>query len=336
MTAAKLRISEDCIIAIQRGFVQYAETLGAVRSDGRGRWKMLCPLPDHADGNPSFAIFDGRDEILMAKCSCGFAGGVIQLAQRIHTSLKYSEILRHIAEVIGVEIDMVEETDEQAKARKERATLAVEDARLPLPKELPPDFDARHIAARSRLWKSPKLLAKVEEMLGIPAEVIRSLCYTTDALGWANGCLLYLYEHGCKSRLGDGSPETTRIYRDGGWITTATEGKRFVWNCGSAVYPWRWHFAARPEVKEIFITESESDAMALIASGVEELYPRKDEPASAVIACPGGAFHPAWGPLFKGKRATVAFDWDGKSDAARDKAATIISKHAQLVSILAR
>lgn len=298
---------------------------------------MLCPLPDHADGNPSFAIFDSRDGngTQMAKCSCGFGGGVIQLAQRLQPKLNYPQILRHIAAEIGVEIDMVEETDEQAKARRERATVAVKAAQLPMPKELPPDFEARHVSARSRLWKSPELLAKVEAMLGIPAEVVRSLCYTSDALGWANGCLLYLYEHGCKSRLGDGAPDKTRIYRDGRWVSTPTEGKRFVWNCGLAVYPWRWHFAARPEVKEIFITESESDAMALIAAGVEDLYPKKGKPASAVIACPGGAFPPAWGPLFKGKRATVAFDWDGKSDANRDKAATIISEHAQLVSILA-
>ncbi len=124
MTAAKLRISEDCVIAIQRGFVQYAETLGDVRSDGRGRWKMLCPLPDHADGNPSFAIFNGRNEIPMAKCSCGFSGGVIQLAQRLNPLLNYPEILRHLAAVIGVDIDMIKETDEQAKARRERATVS--------------------------------------------------------------------------------------------------------------------------------------------------------------------------------------------------------------------
>jgi hypothetical protein len=250
--------------------------------------------------------------------------------------MKYPEILRHIASIIGTEVLMVEETDEQAKARRERVTLAVEDTRLPDQKEIPPDFDARHIAARSRLWKSSALLAKVEDMLGIPAEVVRSLCYTSDALGWANGCLLYLYEHGCKSRLGGGAPDTTPIYRDGRWKSTPTEGKRFVWNCGNAVYPWRWHFAARKEVREIFITESESSAMALIASGVEELHPKKGKPASVVIACPGGSFHPAWGPLFKGKRATIAFDWDGKSDNARDKAATIISKHAQLVNVLTR
>ncbi len=307
-------ISPDCLADILDALPIYAATLGDLRHDGRNRWKMLCPLPDHADGRPSFAIIPGRSGHPLAACSCGFRGDAVRLARTLNPALSFRQAAALVAASAGITVEEIDVPEEDLDAMKrERLAKAAEPPPLP---ELPPDFEERHRAARARLWGSPDLLAKAEEILGIPAAVIRSLCYTSDALGWASGRLCYLYEHALKFRNPPGVEP------------------RFKVEIGRPAFPWRWHFAARPEVVEVFLTESESSAVALIASGFEELHPKQGKPASAVIACPGNGFPEHWGPLFKGKRITLVFDWDGKSDAAREKTARILSKHASRVAIL--
>jgi hypothetical protein len=306
-------ITPDCRAAILDAFPAYAATLGDVRRDGSTRLKMLCPLPDHADSRPSFAIIRGRSGHPFGVCSCGFRGDAIKLARTLDPKLSFRQAVAVVAAAAGIQIaDVVVSSNELAATKRERVAKAAE---APPPPKLPPDFERRHRAARTRLWRSPYLLAEAEKILGIPAAVIRSLCYTTDALGWEEGRLCYLYEHAIKHRNPPG------------------EGPRFNVAIGRPMFPWRWHFAARPEVIDVFLTEGESDAVALIAAGMEELHPKNGHPASAVIACPGNGFPEHWGPLFKGKRVTLAFDWDGRSNAARDKAALIISKYAARVSI---
>jgi hypothetical protein len=232
----------------------------------------------------------------------------------LNPGLSFRQAAAFVAASAGITVEEIEVPEEELAAMKrERVARAAEPPPLP---ELPPDFEERHRAARARLWGSPDLLAKAEEILGIPAAVIRSLCYTSDALGWASGKLCYLYEHALKFRNPPGVEP------------------RFNVSIGKPAFPWRWHFAARPEVVEVFLTESESSAVALIASGFEDLHPKKGHPASAVIACPGNGFPEHWGPLFKGKRITLVFDWDGKSETARDKAARILSKHASRVATI--
>jgi len=307
-------ISPDCLAAILDAFPIYAATLGDVRHDGSKRSKMLCPLPDHADGKPSFAIIPGRSGHPLGACSCGFRGDAVKLARTLNPGLSFRQAAALVAASAGITVEEIDATEEELAAMKrERVAKAAEAPPLP---DLPPDFEERHRAARARLWGSPDLLAKAEEMLGIPAAVIRSLCCTSDALGWASGRLCYLYEHALKFRNPPGVEP------------------RFKVEIGRPAFPWRWHFAARPEVVEVFLTESESSAVALIASGFEELHPTKGKPASAVIACPGNGFPEHWGPLFKGKRVTIVFDWDGKSAAARDKTARILSKHASRVATI--
>jgi hypothetical protein len=307
-------ISPDSLAAILDALPIYAATLGDLRHDGRNRWKMLCPLPDHADGKPSFAIIPGRNGHPLVACSCGFRGDAVRLARTLNPGLSFRQAAALVATSAGITVEEIEVPEEELAAMKrERVAKAAEAPPLP---ELPPDFEERHRAARARLWGSPDLLAKAEEILGIPAAVIRSLCYTSDALGWASGRLCYLYEHALKFRNPPGVEP------------------RFKVEIGRPAFPWRWHFAARPEVVEVFLTESESSAVALIASGFEDLHPKKGHPASAVIACPGNGFPEHWGPLFKGKRITLVFDWDGKSDAAREKTARILSKHASRLATI--
>jgi DNA primase len=108
---------------------------------------------------------------------------------------------------------------------------------------------------------------------------------------------------------------------------------RFVWKQGNARLPWRCHFAARPEVKTVFVCEGETDVLAALAAGLEVLHPKQGQPASEVVACPGTAFREAWGPLFSGKRAVLLFDGDEAGRLAARRTAAILGEYALSVCV---
>lgn len=302
------RITAETVSAVKEALPAYLATLGEVRHQGR-RTLLRCPLPGHDDSHPSFASFSTRSGTQYGACSCGWRGDSIKLAMELH-GLCFPDAVRHVAEAVGISVG----TETGTPSRKPQKPVR-SDPRMPEAPTLPAEFEIDCRAARARLWRSDHLCQKAGMMLGARPETIRELCYTSDALGWDNGRLLYLYEHGVKQR----NPEGSRI--------------RFQWIHGRAVHPWRWHFAARPEVREIYLCESESDAVAMIDAGMEELHP-KTGPASAVIACPGASNFPeAWGRLFKGKRVTLCFDKDQAGDNGARKIAKILSRHASRVVI---
>jgi len=311
------RIASSSLQRIRERFPEYARSLGDLRKLGANRWRMSCPLPEHADNRPSFTLFVSHQGGYLAKCSCGWSGDVVKLVRTLHPSMPFQQAVGHVADIVGVSVERVAGTPEARIAR--HRTNGERPTPEPPPPDLPPNFEERHRAARARLYGSPRLLKAAAAELGrnVTPELVQSLTYSSDALGWADGRLLYLYEHGAKVR----NPEGTE--------------PRFFWKLGKAAFPWRWHFAAREEVREIYLTESESDAVALVAAGLEVLHPRGGKPASAVVAIPGAdSFAEGWAPLFRGKRVTLVFDWDGKSDKARDKTARLLARYAARVATL--
>ncbi len=196
------------IEAVRDSFPVFAETLGHVRGNGRGRWIMSCPLPGHADANPSFAIFASRSGGYLAKCSCGWTGDVIKLTGEIHPGMSFPETVRHIAEAVGIDIELVPADSPQAAQRAVKRPPAA--PMLPPLPDLPADFEARHRRARARLYESPELLQRAADQLSVTPGIIQSLTYTSDGLGWEAGRLVYLYEHGVKVRNIEG--QESRVY----------------------------------------------------------------------------------------------------------------------------
>jgi hypothetical protein len=186
--------------------------------------------------------------------------------------------------------------------------------------ELPPEFEAAHRAARFALFdacarRTPRA-HEVSKELGVSIETLQELTFSSDALGIEDGYIMYLYETGAKRRSRPGAT-----------------GARFVWTCGRAVLPWRWHLAARPEVRQVIVCEGESDCCAAIEAGLENLYPKDGTPACVVVAIPGTSFLKEWGGLFRGKQVILLFDRDEAGQAATQKVAKIVAPFAASVKI---
>jgi hypothetical protein len=188
---------------------------------------------------------------------------------------------------------------------------------------LPDGFEDACTAARAALFREivtrSTVAQAVANELGTDLETLRSLTFTSDGVGieyrrTGQPVILYLYEHGAKVRHPRGHVP------------------RFEWLHGAPALPWRWHFAARPEVVTVFLTEGESDAIAAISAGLENLHPHDGTKPSAVVACPGTSFPESWGPLFRGKHIVLLFDRDEPGQRAQAKVAGIVGPFAASVA----
>lgn len=83
----------------------------------------------------------------------------------------------------------------------------------------------------------------------------------------------------------------------------------------------------------VYLSEGESDALALIEVGLESLH-SKSGPSSAVVAAPGTSFKGDWGPLFRGKDVVLCFDSDEAGRKAVQRVAGILQSYAKSVSAL--
>jgi len=299
--------TDSALAELRNRLPEYLERRGMELRRSGSRLVTRCPF--HEDAHPSFAAFRVTSGEWRCGCHpCGFTADVFELAKRLGEGSTFPELVGHVAAVLG-EAPPVQESGRSAAPapRRERKPYVVP----PPPSEA---FERAATAARARLWNSAELCARVAEELGVKEATVRSLCYTSDGLGWdaKRERPLYLYEHGAKVRCPAGSKP------------------RFLWLHGRAQAPWRWHFAARPEVARVYLTEGESDAVALIDAGLEELC---GSPPSAVVACPGTNFPEAWAPLFEGKRTTVVFDMDEAGRAAAERVASLLEPHARAVLV---
>lgn len=301
------KFSDQLPRILRMRLLDYATRVGIEFRKAGVRWIARCPF--HDDRRPSFALFIDRTGSPRIICTCGWSGDVFDLAVKLGKASSFPDAVRHIAEILG----MAPDAGGADHGRKLKVGRTVTPSRMPDTPELPADFEARHRAARARLWSSPEKLRKAGAELAVTPEIVRSLCYTSDALGWANDRLLYLYPHGAKLRNPSG------------------ERPRFRWLMGRAVAPWRWHFAARPNVSRVFVAEGESDCIAAIADGLEDLYPADGSPGSAVVAIPGVAFPEEWSPIFAGKDVVLMFDNDPAGRAATARVGGLIAGHARSV-----
>lgn len=322
------RFPHELIAELRGRLADYLTRVGVELKPQGSKFVGRCPM--HDDRHPSFTVFGARHE--MAGCfPCNFTGDVYAVAQWLGRAGSFPEAVADVAAVLGV---MLPETSGGAVAGHQRSGTTSRRPMPPRPQAakpivlpaLPPGFEDACTEARANLYrecvtKSSVALAVAGE-LGTDIETLRSLCFTSDGIGIeyarvrsARPVILYLYEHGAKIRHPKGYTP------------------RFEWAHGSPALPWRWHFAARPEVVTVHVTEGETDAIAAISSGVENLHPHDGTRASAVIACPGTSFPEAWGPLFRGKRAVLMFDRDEPGQAAQARAAAIIAPYALAVNL---
>ena len=265
--------------------------------------RLVGKCPCHDDGNPSFAVFpNGKN----CGCfPCGFSGDVFNVSQRMGRAGNFVEAVADVAAVLGVHI-----SSQPAGTATRPATAPQRPAKQPEPPFMLSDTDKAKIHAARLAWcdafhGGDPIVAKICESLGFSRETLRLASWGECGLGISNKWLCYTYPNGLKWRNPDPQAKP-----------------RFRWIVGKALAPWRWEFATRPEVRTLYLTEGESDCLALIAAGLEA------DGDAVCVASPGTSFSPAWAPMFSGKRVVLCFDLDPPGMTAAAKVAAMLAGHA--------
>ncbi len=200
--------------------------------------------------------------------------------------------------------------------------------RKPAPPVLPPDFAETARTARLRASCCLENQMVMADEFGVGVETIRRLSLPEGgALGFfpririgGTPCLPdrigYIYPQGIKIREPWGKGAAVR----------------FAWACGRATEPWRHTCAsARPGVRHYYITEGESDLIALADALMDQIKP---ENGIAMVASPGTAFREEWARLFAGCEVSLFFDKDAAGAAATARTSALLRPYASQVRIL--
>jgi DNA primase len=314
-------IPETDIAALKAQLPAYMAAVGVQLTKCGNRMKGLCPV--HSDTDPSFALF-GRGHERAGCYPCNFTGDVFAVSNWLGRSSTFPEAIRDVATAVGFPIAANLPTPKPSAAVRSIPMGATqpepEEADTKADMKDRAEFEAAHAKARRELFEACQrktiTAVLIAKEFGIDLETLRQLTFTSDALGIEDYKLLYLYETGAKVRNRPG------------------KNPRFYFTYGSAVRPWRWHFAARLEVETVVVTEGESDAIACIHAGVEDLFPKDGSPGRAVVACPGVSFPERWGKLFHQKHVVLFFDFDEPGIKGARRVASIIRKYAASVRIV--
>jgi len=271
--------------------------------------RLVAPCPMHEDRNPSFAVLP--DGVTCGCYPCDFTGDVFNLSEKLGRSSNFPEAIRDVAAVLGVILP-----DSTAGRPTRPATAPQRPAKPPAPPFILSDAD-KETVHRARLafddafWAGDEIIDGIAASLGFDRETLRVASWGASGLGlaWPVGSqspwVCYAYPQGLKWR--NPHPAST---------------PRFRWIVGKATAPWRMEWATKPEVRTVYLTEGESDTLALIAAGLEA------DGTAACVASPGTAFPEAWAPLFNGKRVILCFDHDDPGRVATAKVAAILQGHA--------
>lgn len=269
---------------IAKELKQYISFRALMEADGHrlqtSGSQMKCCCPFHPDKTPSFVIFDTDD---CAKCfGCNWYGDIFKYEQEFH------EVdFRGAWKNLNAFLRAYPRTGRKAKAMSK--TVKVEEPEF-TPKQLKERKQyAERLATES--WLAEKVCLQRFERTGENwnPDIIQALG-KEGSLGWAGDALAFVYPGGTKYRRW---PE-----------------KEFIWDCdGSSL--WRGELLAG--AKHVYLTESETDAIALLHTGIEQ-----EEHGSAIVAVSGASnFQSDWAHMFKGKAVTLCFDND---DAGKDGA----------------
>ncbi len=225
---------------------------------------------------------------------------------------------RHILQLAGDE-------EEYRSSGPQGAFPPPRQRREPAPPVLPPDFAETARTARLRASTCLETQMVMADEFGVGLETIRRLALPeSGALGFFPGisiggraCLPdrigYIYPHGIKIRQPWGSEASVR----------------FAWACGCATEPWRYtHSRSRPGVRHYYITEGESDLIAL-ADALSNQIKAKD--GISLVASPGTAFRAEWARLFAGCCVSLVFDHDDAGAAAAARTTALLRPHAAQV-----
>ncbi len=151
----------------------------------------------------------------------------------------------------------------------------------PVQKTLPPDFAAMTLAARCRVSDSVETQARIAAEFGVRPETIRRMSLSDGAAIGFFPSISIGSTRCMPDRIGYIYPQGIKIRHPWG----PEGGVRFAWACGSATEPWRYSVvSARPGVDHYFITEGESDLIAVVDALINQITAAS---GIGIVASPG-------------------------------------------------
>jgi hypothetical protein len=297
----------ETLEAMRRRLPEYLAARGVELRKNGTRLVGKCPV--HEDTSPSFAVFGTHSE----NCGCfpcGFTGDVFAVSQWFGRASTFPEAVQDVAAALGVHLPQ-----SSAGTATRPAPAPPRPAKQPEPPLVLSAGDrsklhTARLAFSDAFHSGNEIIDRIAASLGLDRETLRLAAWGSSGLGLAcpvgssSPWLCYAYPNGLKWR--NPHPQTT---------------PRFRWIVGKATAPWRWEWV-KPETRTVYVTEGESDCMALIEAGLE------DDGTAACVASPGTSFPRDWGKLFTGKRVIICFDHDEPGRAATAAVAAILKGHA--------
>lgn len=274
-------------------FTRLAEARG-LKIQRSGTWRMAkCPF--HPDRTPSFAIYGSDDR---AKCfGCGWHGSVIDFEMKT-LQCDFPTACRSLNQFLLdpkngatriVVAQASSETPPIPLSEEEMITRRRYVTRLATDRWLASRICDQRPSARGEAWNPDTLMRLAQE----------------GHLGWAGDALAFLYPTGTKLRR---------------W-----PHKDFLWE-GSADSLWRQDRISK--ARTIYITESETDAIAMINAGVELA------DGAAVVAAPSATtWKTHWNELFRGKEVVLCFDNDEAGRAGTQAVGAQLTPYAKTVCV---
>lgn len=292
------RFDDEMIMALRQGLPEYLAARGVELRQNGTRLVGKCPV--HDDRSPSFAVFGARQEVCGCH-PCGFTGDVFDVSIWLGRSSSFTEAVQDVADALGIHpIDSPSGCRAMASMTPQRIAKPIQQS-FALS-----DTDQEKISV-ARLAFSDALdggrLDVLAAELGIPLPCLHRCSMGQSSLGWWNHRLAYIYPQGMKVR------------------NPAGDKYRFFWECGKALAPWRMDWL-KPGTRTVYLTEGESDCIALCAAGLEA------DGTAVCVASPGTSFSREWARLFRGKRVVICFDSDAAGRAATATVAAILKGHA--------
>jgi len=301
------RFDDSTLAELRARLPDYLEAAGVELRKNGTRLVGRCPV--HEDRSPSFAVFGTHHETCGCH-PCGFTGDVFAVSKWLGRSSTFPEAVQDVAAVLGVSLP------DQPASTATRPTPAPQRAPRPAPEPFKlseADRKKIHLARlefSNAFHSGDPIISEISDSLGIDRETLRLAAWGSSGLGIA-------------SPAGYGKPWLCYAYSQGlKWRNPDPEAKpRFVWVVGKALAPWRIEWL-KPETRTVYLTEGESDCMAMIAAGIET------DGTAVAVASPGTSFSREWANLFTGKRVVICFDMDEPGRAATATVAATLKGHA--------
>jgi hypothetical protein len=319
------------LAAIKAALPAYLEKTGCEPRLQKGGRELVALCPLHEDGNPSLLCVEKQPGLWTWFCHpCGEGGSVIDLHGK-RAGIGTAAAIAELGDLLAAPV-LDDPARPSVRARPGAGRTRDADAdripglpgagSVPPPKPPKPELLAGEAAAEcagavAALLADEAARRDHAAALGVSPDTLARLAASLD-LGLIEGRLCYLahdgaFWHGCQVR---GRPG---------------QSPRFFWRHGKPFLPWRgWRLADR-RVRTVYLCEGQSDALALIDAGLEDVA----DPAApvAVVAAPGTSFPDHWPALFRFRRVILCGDRDEPGQRAVRKIGEALLPLAESVRV---